>query len=253
MRLIVGIVTILAGFATAGLAEPSNALRPLLTGNDSRGWEAVGRLDIAGRNMCTGAMIAPDLVLTAAHCLFDKTSGKRLQDNRIKFRAGWRSGRATAYANVKRAVIAPDYTFSQNPGKEQLRNDIAVLQLTQPIRKSAVTPYATGLHPRKGANVDIVSYAHDRAQSPSIEESCRVLARQSGALVLSCDVDFGSSGAPIFAIKDGTPSIVSVVSAMAEVKGRKVALGTALEKPLALILTELKSQKTYFKKALSSQ
>ncbi len=29
------------------------------------GWEAVGRLNIADRNMCTGALIAPDLVLTA--------------------------------------------------------------------------------------------------------------------------------------------------------------------------------------------
>ena len=59
-----------------------------------------------------------------------------------------------------------------------------------------------------------------------------MLARRDGALVLSCDVDFGSSGAPVFADVDGEPQIVSVVSAKAMIRGRKVSLGTNLEKPL---------------------
>ena len=58
-------------------------------------------------------------------------------------------------------------------------------------------------------------------------------------LVLSCNVDFGSSGAPIFSIQDGVARIVSVVSAKADVDGEKVALGTALEGPLAVLRTEL--------------
>lgn len=248
MRLILKTVIFLVGFSTAGFAETSSGLRTLITGDDSRGWEAVGRLDIAGKNMCTGAMIAPDLVLTAAHCLFDKVTGEQLDATKIKFMAGWRGGRATAYANVKRAVVHPDYRFSAKAGDIQVRDDIAVLQLTRPIQKTSITPFETGDHPRKGADVGIVSYAHDRSGSPSLEESCRVIARQSGTLILSCDVDFGSSGAPVFSMDGGQARIVSVVSAMADVNGRKVSLGTSLQKPLSVILAELKATEGPFYK-----
>ena len=82
----------------------------------------------------------------------------------------------------------------------------------------------------------VVSYAKDRADSPSLQEVCHVLARQRGSLVLSCDVDFGSSGAPIFVIEDGEARIVSLVSAKAKVRDTPVALGTSLQAPLAELL-----------------
>ena len=238
-------------FALAGFADQSNGLRKILTGDDSRGWEAVGRLNIAGRNMCTGALIAPDLVLTAAHCVFDKQTGQRADATKIEFLAGWRGGRASAYANVKRAVVHPDYVFASDSADIRVRNDLAVLQLTRPINKSSITPFQTDVRPRKGADVGIVSYAHDRAESPSIQESCRILARQSGTLIMSCNVDYGSSGAPVFMMgEDGTaPRIVSVVSAMADVNGRKVSIGMALEEPLAEILAELNATEGPFQRA----
>ena len=68
--------------ALAAMAETSR-LQELATGNDARGWEAVGRLDIDGKGFCTGALIAPDLVLTAAHCMFDGTSSIPLDPTRI--------------------------------------------------------------------------------------------------------------------------------------------------------------------------
>jgi len=214
-------------------ADPS-PLKTLMTGNDSRGWEAVGRLNIAGRAFCTGALIAPNLVLTAAHCLFDHENGRRFRPSEIEFLAGWRNGRANARATIRRAIAHPKFQYSGDNRTTRVSYDLALLELTQPIRKTSVKPFQTAVRPRKGAEVGVVSYARDRAESPSLQEVCHVLARRSGTLVLSCDVDFGSSGAPIFTMgEDGRARIVSVVSAKAEVKGRDVALGTSLEKPLS--------------------
>ena len=65
------IMALLVG--SAAIAEDAR-LKRLDTGNDGRAWEAVGRLDIGETGFCTGALIAPNLVLTAAHCLFDKNT-----------------------------------------------------------------------------------------------------------------------------------------------------------------------------------
>ena len=224
--------------AGPGAAEDAR-LESLETSEAGRDWNAVGRLDIAGKGFCTGALIAPDVVLTAAHCLFDAQTRARIDPEQIEFMAGFRNGRASAYRTVRRAVIHPDYVFSRNISPDLVRNDVALLELQRPIRNTTVQPFSTSVRPRKGAEVGVVSYAHDRANAPSLQEICSVKARQAGILVMSCDIDFGSSGAPVFSFADGEPRIVSVVSAKAEVQGERVSLGTALTEPLAVLQAEL--------------
>jgi protease YdgD len=68
-------------------------------------------------------------------------------------------------------------------------------------------------------------------------------------LVLSCSVDFGSSGAPVFAIRNGVARVVSVVSSKADYGGDNVALGTTLQGPLVALRAALAAESSRFQQS----
>lgn len=247
MRARLMIAALALALATVATAQDL-PLRKLETGDQARGWDAVGRLDLGDTGFCTATLIAPSIVLTAAHCLYDKATGALVDPKTMEFRAGWRNGRAVAYRKVKHALAHPDYVYGGEEKFQRVAYDLAVLELDQPIRLASVEPFETDLRPMKGDEVGVVSYAQDRSEAPSLQEVCHVVERQVSVLVLSCSVDFGSSGAPIFAFRDGVARVVSVVSAKAEYQGQKVALGTALDVPLAALLKELQTVSSPFQK-----
>lgn len=229
------IFAVCAGFAHA----QDTALEQFSTGDDSRGWEAVGRLDIEGKGFCTATLIDETTVLTAAHCVFDRAGA--VTADRLTFSAGLRNGRAEAYRDIRRIVVHPQY----DPNRIErdvavVAYDLALLELAQPIRNTRIEPIPVAASLLRGQAVGVVSYARDRADAPSIQETCSVLGRQEQVLVMTCDINFGSSGAPVFRLNGGRAEVVSVISAMSDLNGDPVSLGASLGAPL----TELQAMIT---------
>ncbi len=235
MRQLLVTIGLIFGLCAGAQAQESR-LVPLETRQDSRGWDAVGRLDIAGKGFCTAALIRDNLILTAAHCLFN-TDGTPIAADRFSFMAGFRNGRAEATRAIRRTVPHPDYLFDEGRADPQaVAVDIALLELERPIRTTRIQPYETTANPITGDRVRVVSYGRGREDAPSLQDVCGVLGRQTGVIVMTCEVAFGSSGAPVFMDVGGQTRIVSVVSAMAQVNGEPVSLGTSLRRPLSQLM-----------------
>ncbi|MCV2869375.1 trypsin-like peptidase domain-containing protein [Defluviimonas sp. WL0002] len=225
--------TLLLALLPSSAPAQDAALRALTTLDSVRGWEAVGRIDIGhGRGFCTGTLIEPDLVLTAAHCLYDPGSKMLMPPDAFEFRAGWQTGHAAAVRKGRRVVPHPDYVFGAEDWVSRVSADLAFIELDLPIRAPTANPLPTGSSPRRGDRVAVLSYARERSETPSFQSECRTRERARGVIILTCEVDFGASGSPVLSLADGAPRVVSVLSGMAETKEGTVALGMYLDQRL---------------------
>lgn len=226
------LIAVAVAYLLASMPSGARAGDPQFGARSLPGWEAVGRLNISGRNMCTGSLIAPNLVLTAAHCLYDPASGRAIDPTTIKFEAGLMGRRAKAARNIAKAVVHPGYRHSQRGGS-LMGSDIAVLRLSRPINSNEIQPLRMSLNAARGDSVGVLSYNFTHATRPNLERRCEVLAKQRTTLVMSCLVDFGASGAPVLQVIPGhLPRLVSVISAKAALGSRRVSIGTALDSTL---------------------
>ncbi|MGL4281466.1 MAG: trypsin-like serine peptidase [Albidovulum sp.] len=231
-----GLLAILGLLVAAVPVLAEAPLKRLTLRQDILGWEAVGRVEMGDKGYCTGVLIAPDLVLTAAHCLYGGGEAY-IRPDTMRFRAGLSDGVALAESAVARMVVHPGYEPNAPDAGRMIRYDLGLIELATPVPLTTAAPFAVaGLAP--GArDLSVVSYGRGRDDALSWDDACRVQAHARGLIAFDCDVTFGSSGAPVFQRMGNRAAIVSLVSMGGKVDDGTLAFG--MELPQAV--SELKA------------
>lgn len=194
------------------LTEEADSIRG---GRVDRGHPAVGLIGQASSTsaladtewICTGTLIAPRVVVTAAHCMYGRTH-RRVAASRMRFTAGDQVFRAT------RARVAPAYA----PNGDFDIDDLAVLTLD---RAPAVEPIGIAKsEPLEGDRAVVVGFGVTSADAPGRGTGAGVKRRATIHIDALSDREleydasdrgacYGDSGGPVLQnLHDGNGEVV---------------------------------------------
>ncbi|NJS37739.1 MAG: trypsin-like serine protease [Rhodobacteraceae bacterium] len=181
---------------------------------------AIGRISYGiatepGEAVCTGVLVAPDLVLTAGHCV----RGAAADPQSVQFFAGWSAidagGGPAGWGKAAEVILLPS---SDSPGLEHLLQDVALVVLEAPFPVDAFPPLPiAGLEDGPLTLIGFARSAPDVLPQPAL---CRPVLTPPGLLALDCPVVSGNSGAPLLQWDGSGWRVVAVMVASAN--GRPV-------------------------------
>jgi hypothetical protein len=167
---------------------------------------AVGVLGSRPMGGCSAALIAPDVVLTAAHCVGESGKGEGLV-----FRTGAYPGLPRIEVPAVATAFHPLYSLNLKPEITRIRFDLALVRLEHPIDHPGIVPLKLGPAPEVGERLILASYRGGRGERAR-ERRCEIFEGPTDVAALGCEVASGESGSPVLRLSPDGPEIAAVLS-----------------------------------------
>lgn len=182
-------------------------------------WTAIGRLEREGGGFCTGSLVGPDILLTAAHCVIDE-EGRSYQG--LVFRAFQTLNASAAESAVMECRNEKSCRIGARVWTSDRDEDWALVRLENAIDG------AVGTLPVRPLNIMNADTLRDTLLTsvgysarvmdglvPLVEKGCKLRRafRPQPALYNDCDIWQGMSGGPLLLLDErGAPFIIAIIT-----------------------------------------
>jgi len=162
-------------------------------------FRTIGYID---NTRCTGVLVGRDLVLTAGHCVLDLKT-REIRKDLTYFRPNLINGKS-----YQKSWISHIWVGTRDLNQKQ-EDDWAILKLKESLGEGFGW---MEIAEETKENVQCGGYSADFAggRTPTLHESCQIVSEFQGILLHNCHATRGSSGSPIFIVKDDKAYIVGL-------------------------------------------